>query len=482
MVQKNILRFIALLAVIVLTIGNFAGTVMALTPGQKQIMDAGVTNYNLNSDTACAGLVNGTASGGDLTGGTTIWNSGLQPPYILEQFAIETLKAVAQKKGVDQTATVTQEHVIALLAFMIGEGGDINNNDLFNPLNTGLNAPELLATSNASNGLQSFKSFDAGVEATARTIVGGNQSRLAGVLTDPATTADQFMTALTYFNRYPGNAFWAEASVTDPSGYLNGRLSLVNKVRNNYANLASIVLGTSAHEETANIRDPSKLQFHPTSDTGGTPAASTGGAESGGACVPSATGATVGTGCGVSGLQVPQGGTGTNTCYFNQSQLSGGGYDWPVCGCLPTSSLIIQSTLEGNPNLSNVDVLNGVKSAGGIASDGCSGVVQGAVNYFKGKGYQTNTILAEHSQTNDAILAQVKAALSQGALVLTHTSTSVDSAGSNPTTGHFLVVYAVDTAGNLYVANPGAQADKNKPIPPSLAKTWLDMFISIKKG
>lgn len=206
-----------------------------------------------------------------LTGATNIsnyiWNSGLQPPYILEQWAIETLKDVAQKMSVDSGSTVTQEHVIALVAFALGEGGDINNDDLFNPLNTGISDPALIAGMSASNGVQSFKSFDAGVEAAARTITGSNQTRLAGVLIRPDTSAQQFMYALTYYNKYPGNLFWAAASEPpNQDSYYRDRLQLVDQVRRDYADIAGLIIGTPAHEQILNLTDKSKLQYHPSGD------------------------------------------------------------------------------------------------------------------------------------------------------------------------------------------------------------------------
>lgn len=204
------------------------------------------------------------------------WKSGLQPPYILEQWAIETLKDVAAKMDVDEKNTVTPEHVTALVAFAIGEGGDIMNSDLYNPLNTGLNAPELLASANNASGLQSFKSFDAGVEAAARTIVGSNQDRLAEVLIKPGSTAKDFMYALTYFNKYPGNQLWAEASSTDPNGYYKERLALIKQVNSNYKGTAGIVIGTAAYEQSENTTKPNLLQF---SGTGGGADGALGGGE-----------------------------------------------------------------------------------------------------------------------------------------------------------------------------------------------------------
>ena len=213
-----------------------------------------------------------------------------------------------------------------------------------------------------------------------------------------------------------------------------------------------------------------------------------GGTTTGNPSTDALTGTNSGCGASVSGgctggviLTVPAGGKGTNTCYFNQSQISGGGYNWPGCGCLPTSTLTIRATLENNPKLDPVEVLNGVRSKGGVYSDGCSGVVTGALAYLRSLGYQADEILPEHAHPTDATLATIKDKLGQGYMFLTHTSVSVDSAGTSGTSGHFLVLYAVDSSGNFYVSNPGARADNNKPISPDRVKQWLDGFWAVKK-
>jgi len=223
--------------------------------------------YNPEATSCAATSSAGSSTGSDkATSGS--WSSGLTAPFIMEQFAIETLKDVAAKKGVDPTDAVTQEHVIALVAFMFGEGGDINNQDLFNPLNTGIDAPDLIDGSHRGDGVQSFKSFDAGVEATARTIVGSNQSRLGNVLTQKDSTAQQFMSALTYFSKYPGNAFWAAASLPpNQDSYYHARLGLIQQIRSNYADSAGLILGTPQKEQLLNLTNKAKLTFHPTTDT-----------------------------------------------------------------------------------------------------------------------------------------------------------------------------------------------------------------------
>src|SRR5437763_1366689 len=62
-------------------------------------------SWVVDDDIICAGNSDVPTGGGglsntiDTNGGS--WNSGQQPPYILETFFIETLKDIAQKRGVD---------------------------------------------------------------------------------------------------------------------------------------------------------------------------------------------------------------------------------------------------------------------------------------------------------------------------------------------------------------------------------------------
>ncbi|MBC7546985.1 hypothetical protein H7171_04550, partial [Candidatus Saccharibacteria bacterium] len=266
---KQWLRRTGILIVLFICVLNAAEYPLAAAFTQNDINSIiGQTAFYDPNDTAQCGASDGSFGAVVASAGAaTIWNSGLQPPYILEQFAIETIKDIAKKTNNDPAKVVTKDHVIALLAFMYGEGGDINNDDLFNPLNTGLNAPDLLASNNNASGLQSFKSFDAGVEATARTMTFPNQSRLAGVLMQTDSTAQQFMYALTYYMKYPGNKLWAEASVSNPAEYYQTRLNLVNQVTSRYSDIASTVLGTPAKEQIENIHDTSKLQLAPAGST-----------------------------------------------------------------------------------------------------------------------------------------------------------------------------------------------------------------------
>ncbi|HUC95917.1 MAG TPA: CHAP domain-containing protein [Candidatus Saccharimonadia bacterium] len=193
------------------------------------------------------------------------WHSGKTAPYFLEEFAIQTLEDVAQKTNTPVSSVVTQEHVIALIAWFWSEGGDIadgppsSNPDpnLFNPLNTSIQDPALEST-NAGGGLESFKSFDAGVEGTARTMVGSYQDRIAAILTHQYSTAEQVMETIANFQNYPGNKAWAsppgnptlaEVIADNQNSYLPSLLANVSQVRTNYVSEATTMMGTPNAEE-----------------------------------------------------------------------------------------------------------------------------------------------------------------------------------------------------------------------------------------
>lgn len=197
-------------------------------------------------------------------GDGTIYQSALQPPYILEQFMIHVLKRLSQKYGQPESDFVTEEHVVALVAFAFGEGGDINNQSIFNPMNLGADWPDIKGipwAGSGDDGRQAYASFDMGVEAYARQMSSGKQSRLGFVLSQPDSTAEQFMYALTYYKKYPGNDFWAAASLPDPAAYYRSRVNLVNLVRKSYPNIAGFVVGTSQLEQQLGIRRTDLLTF-----------------------------------------------------------------------------------------------------------------------------------------------------------------------------------------------------------------------------
>lgn len=195
----------------------------------------------------------------DSPGAPGVYSSGLQPPYIIEQYAIAVLKDLAQKKGVDEASAVTKEHVLALVTWAYLEGGDTNNSSLFNLYNTGYSSPELNDGAHTTNGLGSYKSFDAGVEATARTLAQTDKKNMAAALLTAGTTAKQFGHAESYSGHDPGTTLWAEAAYNDPSGYEQKWRSAINNVRTDYQNMASLVIGTPEKELLTNRREPSKL-------------------------------------------------------------------------------------------------------------------------------------------------------------------------------------------------------------------------------
>lgn len=206
------------------------------------------------SDTGCGGAAINLDL--DVPGGPyALWQSGAQPEeYSLERFAIEVLRYIAIKKSVGESDTVTKEHVVALVAFMMGEGGDTANQWLFNPLNSGFYSAELVEGPPSNNGTQSFKSFDAGITATARSMLGSNQSRLAGILIKKDSTAEDFMKVLTYYLDYPDNKAWAEASVGDNAdAYYQNKLATVEGVRRAYDHTAGIKIGTPEFEKDKGI-------------------------------------------------------------------------------------------------------------------------------------------------------------------------------------------------------------------------------------
>jgi hypothetical protein len=180
----------------------------------------------------------------------------------LEAFAIQVLEDVAHKMGVPQSQTVTQEHVDALVAWFWIEGGDINDGppnqandpypELFNPLNTSIQDPAI-ETTNGPGGVESFLSFDDGVEGNARTMVGPYQNRIANVLINPSTTAEQVMQTIANYQNFPGNLAWAFGpNPNDPASvekfnqtvYLPSLLGSLAQLRTNYVSEASTEMGT----------------------------------------------------------------------------------------------------------------------------------------------------------------------------------------------------------------------------------------------
>lgn len=232
------------------------------------------TGWVPDSGVNCTSTSGGVTSGSDVVvppgQNTGTWTSSLAGPYTLEQFMIEVLKDIAHKRGASETDAVTQQHVIGLLALAWGEGGGITNNDFWNPFNTGINAPDLtVGGEHVGNGVQAFKSFDAGVEATARVMTGSTQGRLGITLTNSNANAIDFLNSWLDFPPkapYPvGHYPWAEAS--DPSSpyfepeYRSVREKLIQQVTKDYDNIASTIMRGQA-SDPKDKHDTSKLRYH----------------------------------------------------------------------------------------------------------------------------------------------------------------------------------------------------------------------------
>lgn len=255
--------------VLILLLFTMRSAVQAITPGDLYSIN---TNTSFFDPTASAQSCSIGAGSGGLTAAdgtdTPKWHTTLQPPYSLEDFIVELLRDIAAKEGVPETNTVTQQHVLALMAFAYGEGGNLTNDDIYNPWNTGYTGPDLQPVGgHSSSGVQSYASFDDGVEATARVMTGtggsgGYQSRLGATLKDPTTTADQFMKALTYYQNYQNNKEWAEASMPpNQDSYYHGRLQLIQTVESGYTNIASLVIGPPGNSANNDQHSPHQLRY-----------------------------------------------------------------------------------------------------------------------------------------------------------------------------------------------------------------------------
>lgn len=238
------------------------------------------TNWVPNNGKSCST----DSSGLDATAGTDTpkWHTTIQPPYNLEDFVVEVLRDVAAKEGVPESSTVTDQHVLALVAFAYGEGGNLTNTDIYNPWNTGYSAPDLQPVGgHSTSGVQSYASFDDGVEATARVMTGtggssGYQTRLGQILKDPNTSAVDFMKALTYYQHYKNNLAWATASMPpNQSSYYQGRLDLIQTVQTNYKDIASSVIGPPGNSYTNNQHTVKPLRYSFGSGSSGSTGSST---------------------------------------------------------------------------------------------------------------------------------------------------------------------------------------------------------------
>jgi lysophospholipase L1-like esterase len=236
----------------------------------KTIVDALVAAKTGGPPSANSSITFGSGVWGE---GSEIYQSTIQPPYDIEQWAISVLKNISKKSGIVESRMVTQEKVLALVAWANAEGGGVNgHNGDFNPLNTKLGHDDLDGANqgDASNDSNSngFPTFDKGVEASTRAMFTRTQSRIGTAILSDSFKAEDFIqviagdfystTGKNWINRledqYPGNAAWATLSITgynygggigDRAKYIKAMLGSVQDVRNNYAKYAQRLLNGS---------------------------------------------------------------------------------------------------------------------------------------------------------------------------------------------------------------------------------------------
>lgn len=228
---------------------------------------------------------------------TPKWVTTLSAPFSLEDFAVEALRALAQKEGVPETSTVTQEHVLFFVAYAHREGGNLTNTSLYNPWNTGYTGPDLKPINHNTGGAQAYSSFNDGVEAYARVFSGtsgssGYQSRMGTILSKPASTATDIANTLVYYKPYAGNLAWAAASEEpNAASYLKSVNDAIQTVRSHYASEASYLVGPPGNSARANLHSPHPLRYQFTGDTSTNPGGSgSSSADSSSQCICPASG------------------------------------------------------------------------------------------------------------------------------------------------------------------------------------------------
>lgn len=284
-------RILTLLLVVLFTVISSAPS-FALPPEQKKIFDSGILDFDIAA--GCASGSSGLTGTGDSTnaGETYVaWNSGLQPPYIMEQFVIEVLKYIADFKNVPRENVVTREHTAALLAFALGEGGDIANSSRFNLFNTSALRDDPQAMPYAAGGVDgrlAYANFDVGIKATGGTMLEPRYTRIIDALLRKESTAQDVLYNYTHYSQFPGNGWWAEQNEIDgEEAYYQKELSLLRQINADYS-IAATIIGTPEEEYFTKAKDDSKLVF-----SGAGAATITDGGSSSGACGASISGGTI---------------------------------------------------------------------------------------------------------------------------------------------------------------------------------------------
>jgi hypothetical protein len=270
--MKNINKFIKMqINIIGILVLLGTQTASALTQNDFQCAEAGNfggTCFYNPSDTCSGASITSLTPG--TTSGTAAWNSNASQPYYLEELIINILQDLSQTLSVSQSDTVTQQHVIALVAWAQAEGGNIANSNAFNIWNMGFlsSYPKLYVGGGgaADGSSDSFVSFDAAVQAFTIEFTGANQSRIGAVLSNPSSTPEQVFNAIAYPSSTPGNQVWATAS---PTAYINSMEGGLSAANSDYAKLAGVVIGPG--QKSTNHVPSSELQFSGGSSSSGGP-------------------------------------------------------------------------------------------------------------------------------------------------------------------------------------------------------------------
>lgn len=184
------------------------------------------------------------------------WQSSYQHPHTVETFVANTLSMLAAVKHVPESQVMTKANFQVMTAWVLSEGGNIANQYHNNLLNTGFLDMNLIDGPPASDGTQSYKTMIDGVEATVQTITAPQQNRIEHALLNPKLTDQQKLYAIAH----PGsnNSCWACAPTT-PQEYFGSLMRSLQKVKANYANIASIVIGRG--QEGQNHAPFNQLKF-----------------------------------------------------------------------------------------------------------------------------------------------------------------------------------------------------------------------------
>ncbi len=145
--------------------------------------------------------------------------------FTVEDYSAEVLRRLAIGAGVPVADVLTEQHLEALIAFSIGEGGGVDGHlGAFNLWNTkrldadlhGVPAGDVSGESFAT---VDYPTFDDGVEASARTFEQPNYNRLLDVLLDPSTSSVQFFAALATPQDTAGNSNWSANDLANANKY-----------------------------------------------------------------------------------------------------------------------------------------------------------------------------------------------------------------------------------------------------------------------